>query len=37
MYIQICGCEYLYKSPEIIQPVPNAFFQKERDPPKHEK
>ena len=23
----ICGCEYLYISPEIVKPVPNAFFK----------
>ena len=34
LYIPTCGCEYLYISPEIIKPVPNAFFKK-NDPPKH--
>ena len=29
-YIQICGCEYLYIPPEIINP-PHAFF-KNTDP-----
>ena len=27
IYIQTCGCEYLYLSPEITNPVPNACFK----------
>ena len=32
----MCGCEYLCILPEIIKPVPNTFFQKNRDPPQTE-
>ena len=27
IYIQLCGCEYLYISPGIIKPCPNCIFQ----------